>query len=47
MCTSPILLRFLGFSHDADVVYFKKRAEYLNSIEHRKTEVRTCWLEMI
>ena len=38
MCTSPALLRFLGFDPHADKMYFKERREYLQRLEEATTE---------
>lgn len=38
MCTSPALLRFLGFDPHADKMYFKRRREYLQRLEEATTE---------
>ena len=40
MCTSTVFLKFLGFSHDADVTYFKRRAHYLRIDCSGHAEVR-------
>lgn len=46
MCTHPIFLRFLGFNGDADVIYLRKRAEYIKATQSINVRVFIMFLHL-